>query len=39
MANRVPPAQVPLDLAIELHWNHFNGRKLLQVELVDWRTA
>jgi len=39
MADRLPPAQVPLDLAIELHWNHFNGRKLLQVELVDWRTA
>ncbi len=39
MAHRLPPAQVPLDLAIELHWNHFNGRKLLQVELADWRPA
>lgn len=39
MADRMPPANVPLDLALELHWNHFNGRRLLQVELVDWRTA
>jgi len=39
MAHRLPPAFVALDLAIELHWNHFNGRKLLQVELVDWRRA
>lgn len=36
-AHRLPPAGVPLDLAVELNWNHFNGRKLLQLELVDWR--
>ena len=39
MANRLPPCQAPLDLAVQLHWNHFNGRKLLQIELVDWRLA
>lgn len=39
MADRVPPCSVPLDLALELHWNHFNGRKLLQAELVDWRLS
>jgi single-stranded-DNA-specific exonuclease len=39
MASRLPPAGVPLDLAVELHWNHFNGRKLLQVELIDWRLS
>lgn len=39
MASRIPPAGVPLDLALELHWNHFNGRRLLQVELVDWKSA
>jgi len=39
MADRVPPQGVPLDLAVELNWNYFNDRKLLQVELVDWRKA
>jgi single-stranded-DNA-specific exonuclease len=39
MADRVPPLGVPLDLAIELNWNFFNDRKLLQLELVDWRPA
>lgn len=39
MADRLPPTVVPLDLAVELHWNHFNGRKLLQMGLIDWRPA
>ncbi|MGH7997295.1 MAG: single-stranded-DNA-specific exonuclease RecJ [Opitutaceae bacterium] len=39
MAERQPPCGVPLDFAVELHWNHFGGRKLLQVELVDWRLS
>lgn len=39
MADRLPPMGIPLDLAIELRWNHFNGRKLLQMELKDWRPA
>ena len=39
MANRVPPVGVPLDLAVEIAWNHYNGRKLLQLELIDWRQA
>jgi single-stranded-DNA-specific exonuclease len=39
MAQRVPPLHTPLDLAVELRWNHFNDRKLLQLELVDWRLA
>jgi single-stranded-DNA-specific exonuclease len=30
---------VPLELAVELAWNFFNGRKLLQLELLDWRLA
>ena len=37
MAQRLPPAGVPLDLAVQLHWNYFNGRRTLQVEMVDWR--
>jgi single-stranded-DNA-specific exonuclease len=37
MADRLPPVGEALDLAVQLRWNHFNGRKLLQLELVDWR--
>ncbi|MCC6416096.1 MAG: single-stranded-DNA-specific exonuclease RecJ [Opitutaceae bacterium] len=39
MADRLPPTQRPIDLAVKLAWNHFNGRKLLQLELVDWRAT
>ena len=39
MADRRPPSGVPLDLAFELKWNHFNGRKLLQLVLADWRLS
>ena len=39
MANRLPPTGVPLDFAVELAWNYFNDRKLLQLELVDWRVS
>lgn len=39
LANRLPPVGVPLDLAVEITWNHFNDRKLLQLELIDWRQA
>jgi single-stranded-DNA-specific exonuclease len=39
MADRVPPVGVPLDFAVELAWNHFNDRRLLQLELIDWRRA
>ncbi|MES2694661.1 MAG: single-stranded-DNA-specific exonuclease RecJ [Verrucomicrobiota bacterium] len=39
MAQRLPPLHTPIDLAIELKWNHFNGRKLLQVGLIDWRKS
>jgi single-stranded-DNA-specific exonuclease len=39
MADRMPPLGVPLDLAVELNWNFFNDRRLMQLELVDWRKA
>lgn len=39
MADRLPPVGVPLDFAVELAWNHFNDRRLLQLELVDWRVS
>lgn len=37
LAHRLPPAGVPIDLAFELKWNHFNDRKFLQLCLIDWR--
>jgi len=37
MAHKLPPVGKPIDLAVELTWNYFNDRKLLQLELVDWR--
>ncbi|HEY9154068.1 MAG TPA: single-stranded-DNA-specific exonuclease RecJ, partial [Opitutaceae bacterium] len=37
LADRMPPVGQPIDLAVEITWNHFNDRKLLQLELVDWR--
>jgi single-stranded-DNA-specific exonuclease len=39
MADRLPPTGTPLDLAVELRWNFFQGRKLMQLGLVDWRPA
>jgi len=39
MADRIPPVGCPIDCAVELRWNHFNDRKLLQLELVDWKVA
>jgi single-stranded-DNA-specific exonuclease len=39
MAERLPPVGQPIDLAVELGWNHFNERRLLQLGLIDWRVA
>ena len=39
LAHRRPPVGVPIDLAVELKWNHFNHRKLLQLGLIDWRLS
>ena len=38
-ADRLPPVGPLLELAIQLNWNHYNGRRLLQMELLDWRLA
>jgi single-stranded-DNA-specific exonuclease len=37
LAHRLPPIGVPVDLAVQLAWNFYNDRKLLQMELLDWR--
>ena len=39
MADRLPPVGEPLELAVQLNWNHYNGRRTLQMELLDWRVA
>jgi single-stranded-DNA-specific exonuclease len=39
LADRLPPVGVPLEMAVQLNWNHYNGRKILQMELLDWRPA
>ena len=39
LAHRLPPVGQPIDLAVELKWNHYNNRKLLQLGLIDWRKS
>jgi single-stranded-DNA-specific exonuclease len=39
MAHRLPPVGVPLDFAVEAKWNYFNDRRLLQLQLIDWRPS
>jgi single-stranded-DNA-specific exonuclease len=39
MAERLPPVGPPLELAVQLNWNYYNGRRTLQLELLDWRLA
>ncbi len=39
MADRLPPVGVALEIAVQLNWNHYNGRRTLQMELLDWRLA
>lgn len=36
-ADRIPPCDKPVDLAFELGWNLWKGRKYMQATLVDWR--
>jgi single-stranded-DNA-specific exonuclease len=38
-AGRLPPAGAEIDLAAKLQWNHWNGRKYPQLEILDWRAA
>lgn len=34
-----PPPGVPVDLALKLAWNHWNGRRYPQANLIAWRLA
>jgi single-stranded-DNA-specific exonuclease len=37
MADRLPPVGRKVDLAFQLQWNRFNGRRSIQMDLQDWR--
>jgi single-stranded-DNA-specific exonuclease len=39
LAHRLPPVGVPVDVAVQVAWNVYNDRKLLQMELLDWRLS
>jgi len=39
LAERLPPIGEPVDLAVQVAWNIYNDRKLLQIELLDWRRS
>lgn len=39
MANRIPPCDTSLELACRLGWNYWNGRRIAQADLLDWRVA
>lgn len=39
MSDRLPPVGRPFDLAVQLQWNRWNGRRHLQLELVAWRVG
>ncbi|MDR1818002.1 MAG: single-stranded-DNA-specific exonuclease RecJ [Puniceicoccales bacterium] len=38
-ADNLPPSDTPLDLAVKLCWNYYNGRRYPQAELLEWRPA
>lgn len=39
LADKLPPVGQPLEMAVQLNWNFYGGRKSLQLELLDWRLA
>jgi single-stranded-DNA-specific exonuclease len=39
LAHRLPPVGAPVDVAVQVAWNMYNDRKLLQMELLDWRLS
>ncbi|MFM9017623.1 MAG: single-stranded-DNA-specific exonuclease RecJ, partial [Verrucomicrobiota bacterium] len=39
MADRLPPVSRPVELAVRLQWNRWQGRRMPQAEILDWRPA
>ncbi len=37
MADRLPPVNTPIDLAVRVGWNVWNGNRTIQLEMVDWK--
>lgn len=37
LAANLPPVGRPLEMAVQLNWNNYNGRRFVQMELLDWR--
>jgi single-stranded-DNA-specific exonuclease len=37
MADRLPPVSRPVELAVRLQWNRWQGRRMPQAEVLDWR--
>ena len=38
-ADNLPPSDQPIDLAVKVNWNNYNGRRSLQLELLDWKLS
>jgi single-stranded-DNA-specific exonuclease len=39
LAAKIPPVGHPIEMAVQLNWNFYAGRKTLQLELLDWRES
>jgi single-stranded-DNA-specific exonuclease len=39
MSKNIPPVGRPVDIAYQLQWNRFNGRKWVQLDLQAWRES
>lgn len=37
MSDNMPPSNTPVNLAVKYAYNHWNGRKIPQLELIDWK--
>lgn len=37
--DKMPPRDQPIDLAVKPNWNIWNGRKHMQIALVEWRST
>tara|TARA_B100001248_G_scaffold262738_1_gene262107 strand:- start:25423 stop:27150 length:1728 start_codon:yes stop_codon:yes gene_type:complete len=38
-ADALPPCGKPIELAVKMAWNVWNGRRSIQLELIDWRCS
>jgi single-stranded-DNA-specific exonuclease len=38
-AKHLPPSDTMIDLAVKINWNVYNGRRSLQMEMLDWKES